>query len=33
MLNPQFGIVNASGNGILGWDDPVDFLGRAPTPC
>lgn len=30
MLNPQFGIVNAFGTKVLGWSDPVDFLGRAP---
>jgi multiple sugar transport system permease protein len=26
MLNPQFGIVNAIGTSLLGWDDPVAFL-------
>ena len=30
MLNPQFGVVNAWGTSYLGWDQPVDFLGRAP---
>ncbi|NAZ76601.1 ABC transporter permease subunit [Kineococcus sp. T13] len=30
MLNPQYGIVNAWGASVLGWDQPVDFLGRAP---
>lgn len=31
MLNPQFGIVNAVGTGLLGWDRPVAFLSEAPT--
>jgi len=26
MLNPQFGIVNAVGTGLLGWDEPIAFL-------
>jgi ABC-type sugar transport system permease subunit len=30
MLNPQYGIVNIWGQQLLGWDSPVDFLGRAP---
>ncbi|GAA4973435.1 carbohydrate ABC transporter permease [Kineococcus glutinatus] len=30
MLNPQFGVLNAWGTSYLGWDEPVDFLGRAP---
>lgn len=30
MLNPQFGFINAVGTTYLGWDQPVDFLGRAP---
>ena len=30
MLNPQFGVVNAFGTEYLGWDQPIDFLGRAP---
>ncbi len=30
MLNPQFGIVNSIGTAYLGWQHPVDFLGRAP---
>lgn len=30
MLNPQYGIINAWGTSYLGWDQPVDFLGRAP---
>ncbi|WP_158374581.1 carbohydrate ABC transporter permease [Cellulosimicrobium cellulans] len=30
MLNPQFGIVNIGGTRWLGWDQPIDFLGRAP---
>jgi multiple sugar transport system permease protein len=28
MLNPQFGIVNAIGTEVLGWDDPVAFLSQ-----
>ena len=28
MLNPQFGIVNAAGTGLLGWDEPVAFLSQ-----
>jgi ABC-type sugar transport system permease subunit len=30
MLNPQFGIVNSLGTGVLGWAHPIDFLGKAP---
>ena len=30
MLNPQYGILNVVGQKLLGWDTPVDFLGRAP---
>lgn len=30
MLNPQYGIVNVWGQRLLGWDAPIDFLGRAP---
>jgi ABC-type sugar transport system permease subunit len=30
MLNPQFGIVNAFGTRLLGWQSPVNFLGKAP---
>ena len=30
MLNPQFGIVNAVGTQILGWSNPINFLGKAP---
>lgn len=30
LLNPQFGLVNAWGTSFLGWDEPMDFLGRAP---
>ncbi|WGW12409.1 sugar ABC transporter permease [Saxibacter everestensis] len=30
MLNPQYGIVNVWGQQFLGWDRPIDFLGRAP---
>ena len=32
MLNPQFGIVNAVGTGVLGWDQPVAFLSQRSTP-
>jgi multiple sugar transport system permease protein len=27
MLNPQFGIVNRWGTDLLGWDEPIAFLG------
>jgi ABC-type sugar transport system permease subunit len=30
MLNPQYGIVNVVGQSVLGWNAPIDFLGRAP---
>jgi ABC-type sugar transport system permease subunit len=30
MLNPQFGIINALGTNVLGWQHPIDFLGKAP---
>lgn len=30
ILNPQFGIVNTIGQQVLGWDRPIDFLGREP---
>jgi multiple sugar transport system permease protein len=30
ILNPQFGIVNTLGQQLLGWDRPIDFLGREP---
>jgi ABC-type sugar transport system permease subunit len=30
MLNPQFGIVNAVGTQLLGWSNPINFLGKAP---
>jgi multiple sugar transport system permease protein len=26
MLNPQYGVVNEWGTGLLGWDDPIAFL-------
>jgi multiple sugar transport system permease protein len=26
MLNPQFGIVNEAGTGLLGWEEPIAFL-------
>jgi multiple sugar transport system permease protein len=32
MLNPQFGIVNAVGTSVLGWDDPVAFLSQRSLP-
>jgi multiple sugar transport system permease protein len=32
MLNPQFGIVNAIGTDVLGWDDPVAFLSQRSAP-
>ena len=28
MLNPQFGVVNAVGTGLLGWEEPVAFLSQ-----
>ena len=31
MLNPQFGIVNEVGTGLLGWDEPIPFLTERPT--
>ena len=31
MLNPQFGIVNEVGTGLLGWNEPVAFLSERPT--
>ncbi|WP_226346333.1 carbohydrate ABC transporter permease [Agilicoccus flavus] len=30
MLNTQYGVVNAMGTRLLGWDQPIDFLGREP---
>jgi multiple sugar transport system permease protein len=30
MLNPQFGIVNEAGTGLLGWDEPIAFLSERP---
>jgi len=30
MLNPQYGVINVWGQQVLGWDRPVDFLGRSP---
>jgi len=32
MLNPQFGIVNAVGTSLLGWDDPIAFLSQRSLP-
>ncbi len=29
MLNPEFGIVNEFGTGVLGWEDPIPFLSQA----
>jgi multiple sugar transport system permease protein len=31
MLNPQFGIVNEVGTGLLGWEEPIPFLSQRPT--
>jgi len=31
MLNPQFGIVNEVGTGLLGWNEPIPFLSQRPT--
>ena len=31
MLNPQFGVVNELGTGLLGWDEPIAFLSERPT--
>ena len=30
MLNSQYGIVNHLGRSLLGWERPLDFLGREP---
>lgn len=30
-LNPQYGVVNAFGTQVLGWEHPVNFLSSAPT--
>jgi multiple sugar transport system permease protein len=30
MLNPQYGVLNVWGQQLLGWDRPIDFLGRSP---
>jgi len=30
-LNPQYGVVNAFGTQVLGWEHPVNFLATAPT--
>lgn len=30
MLHPQFGIVNAVGTRLLGWEYPINFLGTRP---
>jgi multiple sugar transport system permease protein len=32
MLSPQFGIVNAIGTDVFGWDDPVAFLSQRSMP-
>ncbi|SDY43811.1 multiple sugar transport system permease protein [Geodermatophilus africanus] len=31
MLNPQFGVVNELGTGLLGWDEPIAFLSERPS--
>jgi multiple sugar transport system permease protein len=31
MLNPQFGVVNAWGTQLLGWDQPIAFLSERPA--
>jgi multiple sugar transport system permease protein len=31
MLNPQFGIVNELGTGLLRWDEPIAFLSERPS--
>lgn len=31
MLNGQFGIINTLGKTWLGWEQPIDFLGKAPN--
>lgn len=31
MLNPQFGILNDVGTGLLGWDEPIAFLSQRTT--
>ncbi|WP_222263066.1 carbohydrate ABC transporter permease [Modestobacter marinus] len=31
MLNPQFGIVNEVGTGLLGWEEPIAFLSQRTT--
>jgi multiple sugar transport system permease protein len=28
MLNPEFGIVNRAGQGVLGWNEPIPFLSQ-----
>ncbi|WP_307815972.1 carbohydrate ABC transporter permease [Myceligenerans indicum] len=30
ILDPQYGVVNAIGTRVLGWEEPVNFLGSAP---
>jgi ABC-type sugar transport system permease subunit len=30
MLNPQYGVLNVWGQQLLGWERPIDFLGRSP---
>lgn len=32
LLNPQFGLVNEWGTGVLGWDDPIAFLSSRDQP-
>jgi multiple sugar transport system permease protein len=31
MLNPQFGVVNHYGTSLLGWNDPIAFLGSGQS--
>ena len=31
--NPQFGIVNAIGQDVLGWDEPIAFLSQRSARC
>ena len=31
LLNPQFGVVNAWGTQLLGWDSPIAFLSESPS--
>lgn len=31
ILDPQYGVINAVGTRFLGWDEPINFLGSAPS--